>query len=63
MPTEHRKDRGGQTWHFCRNCSHWPEDNYEVHIMPPGTGELCNECIALRKQAKCEDIRLGRRAP
>lgn len=49
MASIYRKTAGYQTWHFCSNCSHCPEADYEELLTPPGTGELCNECKTLRQ--------------
>jgi|SRR5262245_12156176 len=33
----------GDTWHFARDCSHWPITNFvESEIL---SGPACNECI------------------
>jgi hypothetical protein len=48
MANTYRKASGCQTWHFCSNCSHWPEEHYEEQVVVPGTGQLCNECKVLR---------------
>jgi hypothetical protein len=48
MANTYRKASDCQTWHFCSNCSHWPEEHYEEQVVVPGTGQLCNECKVLR---------------
>src|ERR1051325_10574120 len=34
-----RRRRRRDTWHFCRNCSHWPESGYETRAKKPTNGE------------------------
>jgi hypothetical protein len=49
---EYRRAAKSQTWHFCRNCSHWPSDSFNIIVskkLPPDF-ELCIECVALRDQ-------------
>jgi len=52
-PHEHsyRRAAGGDTWHFCKRCSTWPEGNY-IELVAPDYGlkdvELCAECVARR---------------
>lgn len=50
----YRKASACQTWHFCSNCSHWPEGNFEQLVIPPETGEVCNECKTLREERNCQ---------
>lgn len=42
----YRRAKGGDTWHFCRNCSKWPTKNYDERQYKrlPRSGQLCNEC-------------------
>lgn len=49
-----RKRKGGDTWHFCKNCSQWPTDNYKEQSTKPTTGEFCNECRAKQKAGNCK---------
>jgi hypothetical protein len=51
--TTYRKASDGQTWHFCSNCSYWPEADYEEQAIAPGTGEFCNQCKALLQEQRC----------
>ena len=53
MAKEYRKRKGSDTWHWCRNCSNWPRENYEVSRIKPTTGELDNECKAKEKAGSC----------
>ena len=41
-----RKSVEGDTWHFARDCSRWPTDEYVVLELPPNLGMICNECAA-----------------
>jgi len=56
LAMEYRRDLDGQTWHFCRNCSQWPRDSYNIIRADtvPTHLELCNQCIALKQQDDCE---------
>lgn len=49
----YRKSEGCNVWHWCKNCSRWPETDYEEHPAKPYTGELCNECQALSRKGTC----------
>lgn len=50
----YRKKRGGDTWHWCRNCSNWPTSDYDEQHTKPTTGELCNECKAKDSAGTCQ---------
>jgi len=52
----YRKRIGHDTWHWCKNCSNWPETNYDEIKRDgrPTTGELCNECLAKENANTCE---------
>src|SRR2546423_888455 len=40
----YRRKKGGDTWHWCVNCSTWPESEYEENAASDQfTGELCDE--------------------
>ncbi len=51
----YRRASENLVWHFCRNCSTWPADDFtEVttsqHLL---RGSLCLECIANRHFGEC----------
>jgi hypothetical protein len=51
----YRKEiHGKNVWHWCKNCSNWPEADYEKRPEKPYWGELCNECRNLEQQGQCE---------
>ena len=52
MPTYRRK-KGSDTWHWCRNCSNWPDSDNDERYSKPTSGELCNQCIAKDKDGNC----------
>jgi len=52
MP-EYRKRKGKDTWHWCKNCSNWPTENYESTWTKPKDGELDNECRAKESAGTC----------
>jgi len=42
---ECRRSVAGDTWHFARTCSQWPNDNFvSVGYLPP-KAIVCNECF------------------
>ena len=49
----YRKRKGHDTWHWCRNCSNWPNSDYDQRETKPSSGELCNECQAKDKAGTC----------
>jgi hypothetical protein len=52
----YRKKPQSDTWHWCRNCSHWPTHNYVQRRRKPLAGllsNLCNECRRKEKVGKC----------
>jgi hypothetical protein len=42
------------TWHFCKNCSNWPTEDYEEKTTKPTSGELCDQCLAKQKADNCK---------
>ena len=56
----YRRKNDSDTWHWCRNCSNWPEDigvYYKIELKEgkrPSSGKLDNECLALEKKKECE---------
>ena len=53
MANTYRKTQGEGTWHFCRNCPHWPITNYVEQPTAPSTGEMCSECETKRREGNC----------
>ena len=49
-------------WHFCRNCSRWPERDFDVLAILPPDLPLCEECIALRDRDECRQSGHGSRS-
>jgi len=49
----YRKRKGGDTWHFCANCSNYPKSGYDSRDSKPTNGEFCNECMAKKKSGNC----------
>ena len=52
----YRKRKGNDTWHFCINCTQWPNANLISRKTNPNDGELCNQCKAKEKE-KAKDCR------
>ena len=48
-----RRKRGQAPWHFCQNCSHWPESDYETYEGTPEHGEVCWECHGRDRNGDC----------
>ena len=54
--TTYRKRTDKDTWHWCKNCTNYPTEDYrEITVSNrPSYGELCNECRAKEKlQNRC----------
>ena len=51
--TAYRRRKGGDAWHWCRNCSTWPTSDYDERYTKPTSGELCNECKHKEKNGTC----------
>lgn len=50
----YRRGKGHDTWHWCRNCSTWPTNDYEeTSSSNPTSGEFCNECYGKQKAGNC----------
>jgi len=55
MATTYRRLADGERWHFCANCSWWPQQEY-VELESPEyalKGSLCLECITKRHFGEC----------
>ena len=50
---EYRKKRGGDTWHWCRNCSKDPKSDYDTKSDRP-SWDLCEECKSKEKNGTCQ---------
>lgn len=48
----YRRRNGSDTWHWCTNCSTWPESAYEEKTVLLA-GERCNECSAKERNGNC----------
>jgi hypothetical protein len=54
MP-EYRRQKQSTVWHWCRNCSQWPQENFESVYIKPTTGELDRECHAKQESGDCRN--------
>lgn len=57
--TTYRRKKDGDTWHWCKNCSNYPNNPDDVTVTKagkerPSYGELDNECRAKEKAGTCE---------
>jgi glycosyltransferase involved in cell wall biosynthesis len=48
-----RRRAGSDTWHFCRNCSSWPTEDFEEQEAIPDSGE-CGECRSHWDSGACD---------
>jgi hypothetical protein len=53
MASQYRKKRRSDTWHFCSNCSNWPQSPYNVWMGSGTPSELCEECRSKRRNGNC----------
>ena len=51
--TRYRRNNGSDTWHWCENCSNYPESDFEERGRKPTSGKLDEECKALEREKKC----------
>jgi hypothetical protein len=49
-----RHSHASPTWHFCQNCSGWPEQDYEEETREPPQDLLCTECTQRLIELQCE---------
>jgi uncharacterized protein (DUF433 family) len=49
----YRRRKGSDTWHWCKNCSAWPTNDYEKSSSRPTAGELCDECHEKQRAGTC----------
>jgi len=54
MTHTYRRRRNRDTWHFCRNCTHWPKSDYESSKEKPKSGQMCDQCRAKRSRKNCK---------
>jgi len=55
LATFRRRDED-EVWHFCENCSDWPDlpAPFDEHGGPPGAeAAYCDECMGLREGENC----------
>jgi len=43
-------------WHFCQNCSCWPDERCQEETVEPPRESLCAECTAKTKELACEVV-------
>jgi len=51
VPQMARRRNGSDTWHFCANCSNWPNFGYDTGSGEEG--ETCKECLAKERAGNC----------
>jgi hypothetical protein len=51
----YRRRKGGDTWHYCKNCTNWPKEagQYDERATRPTSGEFCNQCLAKERDGNC----------
>jgi hypothetical protein len=57
MAGEYRRQKGSQTWHWCRNCASWPSKpgSFDTRSEPPADEDKCTECDAKTGAEKCQE--------
>lgn len=50
----YRRAYEGETWHWCTNCSEWPQNDYTIRHYLPQRDAPCPECRKLDDEGKCE---------
>lgn len=50
----YRRAYKGETWHWCTNCSEWPENDYTIRHYLPQRDKPCPACQKLDDAGKCE---------
>jgi hypothetical protein len=48
-----RRRRHLEVWHWCPNCSSWPDQDFEEVSTPPP--RLCRECVSKASNTLCGD--------
>jgi hypothetical protein len=43
---------GADSWHWCRNCTQWPDNIARQQDERPET-DLCNQCEAKERHDEC----------
>lgn len=51
----YRQSQNDGIWHFCSNCSRWPQSNYVEMWAQPNNGEICSECDEKEIEGDCHD--------
>ena len=51
---EYRKKKGSSNWHFCKNCSNWPAEDFDVRITRPNENDIDTECLKREKESLCK---------
>jgi hypothetical protein len=51
----YRRRQSEAIWHFCTNCSQWPEKGVvEVTFVSSIAKPLCPECLEKQTRGECE---------
>jgi len=57
MPT-YVRGPGSDTWHWCKNCTSYPQTIAASQTLPPGqrpkSGELDDQCLAKERNGTCQ---------
>jgi hypothetical protein len=49
-----RHSHATSLWHFCQNCSAWPEKDFAEETIEPPKNLLCTECTRRLTDLQCE---------
>jgi len=53
MSIAFRQRQDSDTWHFCKNCSSWPETKYVEMWKLPTNSEVCEHCKEMQRRGIC----------
>jgi hypothetical protein len=53
---EYRCTDTADKWHFCRNCSRWPQTDFNVlsSTLSLPDPDVCEECTAVHDRGECQ---------
>ncbi|MBW3661194.1 MAG: hypothetical protein KY397_06120 [Gemmatimonadetes bacterium] len=54
MSDHYRRRRGGRKWHFCTNCTDWPDSGFDSRASKPKADQICKTCHAKHNDGVCD---------
>ena len=57
--TIYRRIKGGNTWHWCKNCPNYPKQFFDIMYIEytktrPATSKFCKKCQRNEKRNNCK---------